>query len=289
MCNALTVDVEDYFHTEAMSKTAPREFWDSMESRVERNTWVLLELFERHEVRTTMFFLGWVAERFPQLVKAAVAAGHEPGCHSYWHRPVCRLSPAEFREDTIRSKELIEAAGCKRVKGYRAPSFSLLSGMDWAYDVLTDLGFDYSSSCHPIPHDMFSNADAPRLPYRSKSGLLEIPITTWNIWNWNFPVGGGAYLRILPFSLVKAGLRHAHLAGETLMLYLHPWEIDTEQPRLSVGIKSRLRQYTGLGRTTDRLEHLLSLYRFVPADEAFGVEVGTGPAPGRKRVQTAMA
>ena len=274
MGNALTVDVEDYFQTEAMSSAAPRESWSTMESRVERNTWRLLELFDRHQVRTTMFFLGWVAERFPKLVAEAVAAGHEPGCHSYWHRPVCRLTPHEFREDTLRSKELIEALGGKPVTGYRAPSFSLLSGMDWAYDVLTDTGFSYSSSCHPILHDNFSNPLASRLPYRSKSGLLEIPITTWRILNRNFPVGGGAYLRILPFALVSAGLRHAYQSGESLMVYLHPWEIDYEQPHLRVGFKSRLRQYTGLKRTVNRLERLLSSYRFLPANEAFAAELG---------------
>jgi polysaccharide deacetylase family protein (PEP-CTERM system associated) len=272
MRNALTVDVEDYFQTEAMSEVAPRESWPQKTLRVEQNTWRLLDIFERYQVHATFFFLGWVAGKCPGLVAAAAAAGHEIACHSYWHHPVCRLSPDRFREDTARAKEVIEAAACVRVRGYRAPSFSIMPGMDWAYEILAEMGFVYDSSCHPIRHDLFNNPNAPRLPYRSKAGLLEIPITTWRMLGRNLPVGGGAYLRILPFSFVSAGLSHAAAKGETLMVYLHPWEIDDEQPRLPAGLKSRLRQYTGLKGMSGRLERLLSCHSFTTASEAFAVD-----------------
>lgn len=289
MRNALTVDVEDYFHTAAMSRVVSRESWPEMPQRVERNTWKLLEVFERYQVRATMFFLGWVADRCPNLVAAAVAAGHEPACHSYWHQPVCSLDRASFREDTLRAKEAIEAAGGKAVRGYRAPNFSIRQGMDWAEEILAELGFAYSSSCHPIRHDLFSNPNGSRLPYRCKSGLLEIPVTTWRVLGRNLPVGGGAYLRILPFKLVSAGLHHVEASGERLMVYLHPWEIDAEQPRLPAGLKSRLRQYTGLKGMMGRLEQLLSCHCFTVASEAFAVESKTLAAADQVRMQVVTA
>jgi len=271
MWNALTVDVEDYFHTEAMTQVAPRDRWSKMDLHVEKNTWKLLELFDRHGVRATMFFLGWIAARCPGLVTAAVAAGHEVACHSYWHRPVCQLTPDEFRADTLQAKEIIEAAAGVEVVGYRAPSFSILKGMDWATDILTDLGFLYSSSCHPIRHDLFNNPTAPRAPYFTRSGLLEIPITTWRLFGRNLPVGGGAYLRILPFSYLKAGWKENADSRVAMMLYLHPWEIDDKQPRLPANLKSRLRQYMGLKGMAARLEWLFSAYSFTSAREAFAV------------------
>jgi len=269
MANALTVDVEDYFQTAAMAEVAPLESWHRMPLRVERSTWKLLEIFDRHQVRATLFFLGWIAERCPNLVAGAVAAGHEVACHSYWHRAVGRMSPATFREDTLRAKDAIEAAGGVQVVGYRAPNFSILPGMEWAREILSECGFEYSSSVHPIRHDHFNNPNAPRQPYRTKGGLLELPVTTWRIFGHNLPVGGGAYLRILPFGLVATGLKRVLASGEPLMLYVHPWEIDAEQPRLPAGWKSRLRQYTGLNRMAGRLEKVLSRHRFTTVLEAF--------------------
>jgi polysaccharide deacetylase family protein (PEP-CTERM system associated) len=276
MLNALTVDVEDYFHTEAMTRVAPPKTWERMPRRVEHNTRRLFELFERHQVRATMFFLGWVAERCPALVREAVERGHEVACHSYWHRPVYGLTPDEFRADTSLAKDVIESAAGRRVYGYRAPSFSIRQGMEWATDILAELGFTYDSSTNPIRHDNYNNPHAPRLPHRHSSGLLEIPVTTWRVHNTNLPVGGGAYLRILPFTYMQMGLSRAAAAGERIMLYLHPWEIDPTQPRLGAPLKSRLRQYIGLGRMQRRLECLLRAYRFAPVAEAF-VETAAAP------------
>lgn len=262
MLNALTIDVEDYFHTEAMSGVVAYSEWPGMELRVERSTRRLLELLERRGVTATLFFLGWVAERCPQLVRDAAAAGHEIGCHSYRHRPVFRLSPEEFREDTHRAKSVLETIVGRRVEGYRAPSFSLLQNMEWARRILVEEGFIYSSSSHPIRHDVYGDRMGQRAPYRDSSGLLELPVTTWRILGQNLPVGGGAYLRILPEVYSRIGLRSVASAGKPLMIYLHPWEIDEHQPRLQAGWRSRMRQYTGLTSMLGRLEKLLDRYSF---------------------------
>ena len=272
--NALTIDVEDYFHTEAMSTAAPAARWQSMSLRVESSTGQLLELLEAKGVRATLFFLGWVAERCPQLVKAAWQAGHEIGCHSYWHRPVYRLSPSEFRDDTRRAKGILESLTGHRVAGYRAPSFSILQGMDWARQILVEEGFAYSSSSHPIHHDIYGDHAGQRSPYQCANGLWELPITTWRLLGHNLPVGGGAYLRILPSSYVFFGLRQVAASGAPLMIYLHPWEMDDRQPRLCAGWKSRVRQYTGLKRMQPRLEKLLDRYEFSTVAQAYGMTQG---------------
>ncbi len=269
--NALTIDVEDYFHTEAMSAAAPMAEWPSMELRVERNTWQLLRMLERRGVKATFFFLGWVAEHCPQLVKAAASAGHEIACHSYWHRPVYRLSPREFREDTRRAKDILETLAEKRVCGYRAPSFSILQNMAWARSILVEEGFVYSSSSHPIRHDVYGDQSGKRMPYRDASGLWELPVTTWRVMGQNLPVGGGAYLRILPTAYTSFGLGQAAAAGEPLMIYLHPWEIDAQQPRLHAGWRSRIRQYTGLKGMQQRVEQLLDRYSFSTVARTYGV------------------
>lgn len=268
--NALTIDVEDYFQTEAMAKAVPVEDWPSMELRVERNTWSLLKMLERRGVKATFFVLGWVAAQCPQLVKAIARSGHEVACHSYWHRPVYRLTPYEFREDTRRARDVLETIVGKRIRGYRAPSFSLLQNMSWARDILAEEGFIYSSSSHPIRHDVYRDEEGRRGPYRDASGLWELPVSTWRVLGQNLPVGGGAYLRILPAAYTSFGLQRVASAGEPLMIYLHPWEIDETQPRLHPGWRSRVRQYTGLRRMHERVEHLLDRYCFGTVSRAYG-------------------
>jgi polysaccharide deacetylase family protein (PEP-CTERM system associated) len=200
LVNSITVDVEDYFQTEAMAGAVKRHDWDRMPTHIERNTQCIFDLFAECDVRGTFFFLGWVAERFPGLVRQAVGLGHEIGCHSYWHRLVYRLTPEEFREDTKRAKTVIEDAGGRQVLGYRAPSFSLIRGTEWAAEILAELGFSYDSSVCPIRHDLYGNSDAQRTPHAIASGrLMEFPIATLAIGRHNFPVGGGGYLRILPY------------------------------------------------------------------------------------------
>lgn len=261
--NTLSVDVEDYFQTEAMSAIAPRDSWSSFPSRVEANTRTLFELFAKYDARATLFFLGWTAERYPRLVREAQELGHEIACHSYWHRPVFRLSPAEFREDTSRAKQVIEDAAGGSVAGYRAPCFSINSSVAWAYDILQELGFQYDSSLNPVRHAFYGNHKGNRAPYRIAAGLHELPIATWRVLGQNLPVGGGAYLRILPYWLVSSGVTSINAKeSRPAILYVHPWEIDEEQPRLQVSIISRVRQYTGLSQMKRKLERLLQQFRF---------------------------
>jgi polysaccharide deacetylase family protein (PEP-CTERM system associated) len=267
--NAISVDVEDYFHTEAMSSAAPRSGWERFPSRVEGSTSALLDLFARFDVKGTFFFLGWVAQRFPQLVQRVHDIGHEVGCHSYWHQPVFRMTASQFQEDTYRAKSVIEEITGAAVNGYRAPNFSINSSVPWAYPILEDLGFQYDSSVYPVRHGLYGNHRAQRFPYMASSRLMEIPIATWRTFRQNVPVGGGAYLRILPYALVKRGVRAINTNDEApAVLYLHPWEIDEHQPRLQVSWKSRIRQYTGLGRMTIKLERLLRQFKFARIDEA---------------------
>jgi polysaccharide deacetylase family protein (PEP-CTERM system associated) len=277
--NAMSVDVEDYFQTESMSQAVPRENWEGMSSRVERNTQRLFDLFAAHGVRGTFFFLGWVAERFPGLVKQAASRGHEVACHSYWHRPVFRLTPEEFREDTLRAKGIIEDTAGTAVRGYRAPSFSITPGKEWAADILAELGFWYDSSVHPIRHDFYDNHNAPRLPYHMQGKpLLEIPIATLRLAANNFPMAGGGYFRALPYPCVRWGIRRFNrLEQRPAVFYIHPWEIDPEQPRIAAKTKSVARQYAGLATTWNKLDRLCADFRFVPMVEAFRDELPIAP------------
>ena len=275
LVNAFSVDVEDYFHTEAMSSAVSRERWEQMPLRVESNTRRLFEILAKHDVHATFFFLGWVAERLPELVREAVQFGHEIGCHSYWHRPIYKLSPDDFRVDTLKAKQVIEQAGGVRVCGYRAPSFSLVPGTEWAGEILAELGFDYDSSVHPIRHDLYSNASAPREPHRIAGGaLLELPIATAQLGSSVLPIGGGGYMRILPYAYTHWGLtRFLRMEARPAVVYLHPWEIDPQQPRLRASAKSRFRQYTGLGSMESKLDNLLREFPFAPIASVFKGEL----------------
>jgi polysaccharide deacetylase family protein (PEP-CTERM system associated) len=267
--NAISVDVEDYFQTEAMSSVAPRKNWGSFPSRVESSTRALLDLFAEFNVKATFFFLGWVAERFPGIVREAHDLGHEVGCHSYWHRPVFRLSSQEFWDDTCRARNVLEDALGSAVIGYRAPNFSINDSVPWAYPILEELGFLYDSSIFPVRHGLYGNHRASRIPYLVGPNLLELPIATWRILHNNLPVGGGAYLRILPFELTKNGIRTINeTESAPAVIYLHPWEIDESQPRLPVSWTSRTRQYTGLNGMKARLERLLQQFAFGRVDDA---------------------
>jgi polysaccharide deacetylase family protein (PEP-CTERM system associated) len=260
-----SVDVEDYFHVQAFAGSVNREQWSSFPCRVEANTKRVLDLLDRHGVRGTFFILGWVAERYPALVREIVARGHEPACHSYWHRLIFEMTRAEFKEDTHRAKAVIEDAGGCTVRGYRAPSFSVVPRSTWAWVVLAELGFTYDSSVFPIRHDTYGYVQAPRTPFhvRTPSGTIcEYPMTTFRIATQNMPVGGGGYLRIFPFWYTRFGVRRSHAEGVPLVAYIHPWEVDPAQPRLRAGLLSRFRHYTNLRRTEELLERLLGLGSF---------------------------
>src|SRR5215469_14569337 len=258
--DVISVDVEDYFHAEAFAKVVDRSDWDQRPSRVEVNTRRILELFSRLQVRGTFFVLGWVAERYPGLVKEIAAAGHELACHSFWHRLIYKLQPEEFREDTRRAKDLIEQCSGQAIYGYRAPTFAVRVDTLWALEILVELGFTYDSSIFPIHHDRYGIPHSPRQPFRvvTASGpIVEYPMTTFRLWSeHNLPVGGG-YLRLLPNLYTRIGLKRAQREGVPIVIYIHPWEVDPEQPRLPGRLSSRLRHYTNLSRTLDRFRSLL--------------------------------
>ncbi|HZU26269.1 MAG TPA: XrtA system polysaccharide deacetylase [Bryobacteraceae bacterium] len=263
--NIVSVDVEDYFHVEAFSAIVPRERWESYACRVEPNTHRVLDLFDQAGVKATFFILGWVAERYPHLVREIVSRGHEPACHSYWHRLIYSLTPAEFAEDTKRAKACIEQAAGMPVHGYRAPSFSITPRSLWAPTVLAEAGFTYDSSIYPVHHDTYGFRGVPRRPFviqTAAGNLTEFPMPTFKVGSLNMPFGGGGYLRIFPSWYTRLGLRRAWAEGLPVVSYIHPWEFDPEQPRMRARLKSRLRHYTNLSHTAERLRRLLALGDF---------------------------
>jgi polysaccharide deacetylase family protein (PEP-CTERM system associated) len=265
-CNVISVDVEDYFHAEIFSAVIDRSQWTRQTERVEANTMRLLQLFGELKVEATFFILGWVAERWPRLVRAIADHGHELACHSYWHRLIYQLKPDDFREDTRRAKAVIEQAAGQQILGYRAPTYSIASRSLWALDILAELGFSYDSSIFPIYHDRYGVPHAPRLPFRletSFGSILEFPLTTFRLWGrQNFPVAGGGYLRLLPWWYTELGLRRAEHERVPVIAYIHPWEIDPDQPRLPGTMISQLRHYRNLGKTYDRLKTMLGSRAF---------------------------
>ena len=263
----LSVDVEDYFMVEAFSSVVDRRTWDSRESRVIASTEKTLDLFDRHNVRATFFFVGWVAHKFPELVREVHARGHELACHSYWHRTVYSLSPDEFRADTKAAVRAIEDAAGTRVLGYRAPSWSITKDCLWALDILAEEGFAYDSSIYPIRHDLYGIPGARRFPYeltcKNGSSLKEYPPATIRLFGQNLPGAGGGYLRIFPLAYTRWMFRkYENDYRERVIVYLHPWELDPDQPRIASNWRSRLRHYSNLKRMESKLEALLKKYEF---------------------------
>ena len=273
LMNALTVDVEDYFQVSAMAPHIERETWDAQPCRVERNVQRLLALFAKSGARVTFFTLGWVAERYPQLVREIVAAGHELASHGYGHQRASDLSREAFFEDVRRAKALLEDIGGRPVHGYRAPSFSIGLGNLWAFDTLLEAGYRYSSSVYPVQHDHYGMPDAPRFPYEARPGLLEIPITTTRVLGRNMPAGGGGYFRLAPYGLSRWALRRVNdVDRRPAIFYFHPWEIDPDQPRIpGISLKTRFRHYVNLDKTEARLGQLLRDFSWGRVDEVFGI------------------
>ena len=226
-----------------------------------------MDIFDRFQVKATFFVLGWVADRFPALIREVHRRGHELACHSFWHRKVDSLTPAEFRDDTRQACVAIEQAASVRVCGYRAPTWSITRRSLWALDILAEEGFEYDSSIYPIHHDLYGIPGAKRYPYKkicpNGRSLWEFPPATVRFAGVNFPAAGGGYLRIFPLAYTHLVFQQFERSRQPLVLYLHPWEIDPEQPRIQGSLKSRFRHYTNLHRMQDRLEHLLQRYRFV--------------------------
>ena len=269
--NALTIDVEDYFQVSALAPYIRRDEWDSRECRVERNVDRILALLAERQVQATFFTLGWVAERYPQLVRRIVDSGHELASHGYGHERASDLSETAFREDITRSKHMLEdLAGCP-VLGYRAPSFSIGTGNLWAFDQLARAGYSYSSSIYPIKHDHYGMPDSPRFAYRVGAGLLEVPITTVRMGQRNLPSTGGGWFRLMPYAMSRWMLKRVNREDrEAAIFYFHPWEIDPGQPRIpGIDAKTRFRHYVNLDRNEAKLRQLLQDFRWGRMDHIF--------------------
>jgi polysaccharide deacetylase family protein (PEP-CTERM system associated) len=268
--NAMTVDVEDYFHVSAFEGLMPRQLWDQFESRVVGNTERLLEIFADAHIRGTFFVLGWVAERHPGLVRTIAGAGHEIASHGYAHRLIYDQTPRDFREDVRRAKDILESATGIGVRGFRAPSYSVTPRSLWALDILIEEGYKYDASVFPIRHDRYGIPLSPRHSYvlqREVGSLIEAPASTVRWGPINLPVAGGGYFRILPYAWTRWGIaRLNEVEGRPAIFYLHPWEIDPEQPRLASPLLSRFRHYCHLDRTESRLRTLLDDFAFAPME-----------------------
>jgi len=267
LTNYLTIDVEDYFQVAAFEDIINPDAWSSLECRVERNTAAILDILEKHRVRATFFVVGWIAERYPALVREISRHGHEIGCHSYLHRKIYDLTPEEFREDTRRAKNILEDITGKTVLGYRAPSYSITKKSLWALDILEELGFKYDSSIFPIYHDNYGIPDAPRFEYKLPNhDIMEYPISTTLMLGRKIPVAGGGYFRLFPYWFTKYALAKINMREQKpFVFYLHPWEIDPDQPRFNhAGQLSKFRHYNNLHKTRQRLERLLNDFDFGP-------------------------
>jgi len=282
MQNALTVDLEEYFHVSAYASSVRVEDWDTIPSRVAESTDHILSLLDRHNRKATFFVLGWVAKKTPEVVRRVASAGHEIACHSYLHRRVFELTREEFREDTRRAKSLIEDVTGKQVLGYRAPSFSITASSTWAMQILIEAGFQYDSSIYPVKHPNYGLPQAPRTPFRvsTPSGtLLEYPMTALEYSGHRAPLAGGAYLRALPYFYTRWAIRYLNAVEHSpACVYLHPWELDAGQPLMKGSLTSRMRHRMGLRGTRRKLDKLLRDFEFCPLGKLVS-ELGSSTSP----------
>jgi polysaccharide deacetylase family protein (PEP-CTERM system associated) len=281
LLNAMSVDVEDWFQVQAFARTIDRNDWDSLESRVVENTNRVLDQMAEQNTRATYFTLGWVAERHPALIRRIVAEGHELASHGHGHQLVSEIGEAAFRADIRRAKQVLEDAGGVRVRGYRAPTFSIsATATPWAHRVLAEEGHDYSSSVFPIRHDLYGSPDAPRDPHRPHpDGVVEIPMTTLRAFGRNFPVSGGGWFRLIPYAVFRTALKRVNGADHRpCVFYFHPWEVDPGQPRMNhAGRLSRFRHYTGLDTMHGRMGQLLRDFDWGRMDQVFAEAIGPEP------------
>jgi len=279
MLNAFSVDVEDWYQVSDFETVAPVPTWKRFESRILRNTQRLLDMLAEYGVKGTFFILSWNAERHPQLVRQIASMGHEIASHGYCHQLIYEQTPQEFRDDVLRSKAALEDILGQQVLGYRAPSFSLTQASWWAVDVLLDCGFHYDSSIFSVQDRLYGIPSARRFPFviRDKGGreLVEFPMTTVHAFDRNWPLGGGGYLRLLPYHYMRWGMRRVHREGQPALVYIHPWELDPEQPRLQVrGKRGFSTHYINLHRTEAKLRRLLRDFAFAPVRQVLGLGEG---------------
>lgn len=271
MVNALTIDVEDYFQVSAFAPYIERSEWDARDCRIERNVDLILNMLAETGARATFFTLGWIAERYPQLVRRIVDEGHELASHGFGHHRATEQGEALFLADIGLAKLILEDISGAEIKGYRAPSFSIGHDNPWAFDCIGRAGYRYSSSVYPVRHDHYGMPDAPRFAHQVRSGLLEVPVTTMRLFDRNWPAGGGGYFRLMPYLMSRWLLRRVNrIDGEPAIFYFHPWEIDVDQPRVSgINAKTRFRHYVNLARTERRLRRLLADFKWGRVDDVF--------------------
>lgn len=274
-----TIDLEEYFQVLAFARVAPVEDWSGYPPRAEAATYQLLELLDRHETKATFFTVGWLADRNRDLIRRIVAGGHEVASHTWWHRNLGSITRDEFRDEVHRSRHVLEDITGERVYGFRAPSFSISPGREWAFDILLEEGYRYDSSVFPIRRPDYGYPGAPRHPYlitRPAGTLLELPMATTTIAGVPIPAAGGGYLRHFPLALIRRAFLEHQRAGQPAMFYIHPWEIDPDQPMMPVSWLTRRRHYAGLGKTLARLERLLGEFDFTSVADYY--DIGTGVA-----------
>jgi polysaccharide deacetylase family protein (PEP-CTERM system associated) len=273
--NALSVDVEDWFQVGAFENVIERSNWDKLECRVEANTDRVIALFDAAGVKGTFFTLGWVAERYPALVRRIADAGHEVASHGWDHKRVFMMSPTEFADDLARAKQVLEDATGQKVTGYRAPSFSIDKRTPWAHEALAEGGYAYSSSVAPVKHDHYGWPEAPRFAFKPVAGsdLVELPVTTARFSGRTLAAGGGGFFRLLPYAFSRWAVRQVNSEDRPAIIYFHPWEIDSGQPRVAnAPLKSRLRHYTNLSVMAPKLKRLVSDFSWGRADAVAALE-----------------
>lgn len=280
MLNAMTVDVEDYFQVSAFERHLSRQDWDKLPCRVENNLDKILGSFTRHNVKATFFTLGWLAKRYPAMIRRIVDEGHELACHGYAHVRITDQTPEQFYAEVKQAKALLEDIAGVPMKGFRAASYSIVAKTLWAHEILQDLGFAYSSSIYPVHHDLYGMPEAPRFAFRPGNApkLLEIPVTTFVFGGGQFPCGGGGYFRLFPYALSRWAINRVNrLDRQAAVFYFHPWELDPGQPRVDgIDVKTRFRHYLNLHRMEDRLERLLQDFAWSSMARVF-LDAGQSP------------
>ena len=279
--NAMTIDVEDYFQVSAFKSSIDPNSWDDIPCRVERNVDLILDLLEKNQVQATFFTLGWIAERFPSVIRKIVSNGHELASHGYGHQMISDLSPKAFREDIKRAKNILEDISGVPIYGYRAPSFSIVASTLWAHDILGETGHKYSSSVYPIAHDLYGIPGAPRFAYRPNHYLTELPATSVRIAGKNLPASGGGFFRLLPLALSKKIITKVNREdNQSAIFYCHPWEFDPNQPRVkNASLKSKFRHYINLNTNAEKFDQLLGSFNWAPIRDVFAESVANVTAP----------
>ena len=271
ICNAITIDVEDYFQVSAFEKDVSRESWSDMESRVQKNTETILEIFNNANVKGTFFILGWVAEKYPALVKTIQKEGHEIACHGYSHKLIYNQDINEFRDETFKAKKILEDIAQEPILGYRAASYSITNKSLWALDILAEAGFKYDSSIYPVLHDRYGIPGSKELPHAltapSGGQLIEFPLSVYKFLKYKLPISGGGYFRLYPYKFTKHALSSLNAHKIPFIFYLHPWEVDPNQPRISTNLLSRFRHYNNLSKCAGRLNRLVKDFKFDRVDK----------------------